>query len=191
VINLVAYVVSTQASSVIFTREISAVLPFSAVLAGRLLAERLVAARLAPILLLVLAGYLGGLAYNVAQPSVPAQNQQLTSWLEAHHLRTGLSGYWQSNVVTLTSGDAVQIRQVWAVRGFVASYHTEYKPAWYNPHQSSANFVVLAYNSPTDYPGFTDKPAVLATFGQPAYDYHVGTRYEVLVWNKNLLPDLH
>jgi hypothetical protein len=190
VINLVAYVVSTQASSVIFTREIGAVLPFSAVLAGRLLAERLVAARLAPILLLVLAGYLGGLLYNVAQPSVPAQNQQLTSWLEAHHLRTGLSGYWESNVVTLTSSDAVQIRQVWAVGGRVVPYHTEYKTAWYDPRQSSANFVVIARNAPTDYPGFTNEPAVLATFGKPARVYYVGSRYEVLVWNRNLLTDL-
>jgi len=189
VLNLAAYVVSTQASAVIFTREIAAVLPFSAVLAGRLLAERLVAARLAPIMLLVGAGYLGGLAYNVAQPSVPAQNQQLTSWLADHHLRTGLSGYWEANVVTLTSGDTVQIRQVWAVGGRVVPYHTEYRTAWYDPHQSSANFVVLAPVSAIGYPGFTNKSAVLATFGPPAHVYHTG-QYEILVWNKNLLAQL-
>jgi hypothetical protein len=189
VINLAAYVLSTQASSVIFTREIGAVLPFSAVLAGRLLAGRLVAARLAPILLLVLAGYVGGLIYNAAQPSVPAQNQQLASWLPAHHLHTGLSGYWEANVVTLASRDTVQIRQVWVVGGRVVPYHTEYKASWYNPNQSSANFVVLAPVTSTGYPGFTDKSAVLATFGPPAHVYHTG-KYEILVWNKNLLAEL-
>jgi hypothetical protein len=189
VINLAAYVISTQASDVIFTREIGAVLPFSAVLAGRLLAERLVAARLGPVLLLVLAGYLGGLVYEVAQPSVPAQNQQLASWLAAHHLRTGLSGYWEANVVTLASSDAVQIRQVTVSGGRVVPYHTEYNAAWFDPHRSTANFVVLAPVTATGYPGFTNEPAVVATFGPPAHVYHTG-KYEVLVWNKNLLTQL-
>ena len=190
VINLVAYVISTQASSMLYTREIAAVLPFSAVLAGRLFARPLLAARFAPILLLVLAGYLAGLAYEVAQPSVPAQNQQLTTWLAAHHLHAGLSGYWEANVVTLTSSDAVQIRQVWSVGGRVVPYHTEYKASWYDPHQSSANFVVLARAVTAEYPGFTDERAVVATFGKPAHVYHVGSRYDVLVWRKNLLPDM-
>jgi hypothetical protein len=189
VINLAAYVISTQASDVIFTREIDAVLPFSAVLAGRLLAERLVAARLGPVLLLVLAGYLGGLGYEVAQPSVPAQNQQLASWLGSHHLRTGLSGYWEANVVTLASSDTVQIRQLTVSGGRVVPYHTEYNAAWYDPHRSSANFVVLAPVTATGYPGFTNEHAVLATFGPPAHVYHTG-QYEVLVWNKNLLTEL-
>jgi hypothetical protein len=194
VINLAAYVISTQASDVIFTREIGAVLPFSAVLAGRLLAERLVAVRLTPVrltpvLLLVLAGYLGGLVYEVAQPPVPAQNQQLASWLAAHHLRTGLSGYWEANVVTLASSDAVQIRQVTVSGGRVVPYHTEYNAAWFDPHRSSANFVVLAPVTATGYPGFTNEPAVVATFGPPAHVYHTG-KYEVLVWNKNLLTQL-
>ena len=69
-----------------------------------------------PLLLLVLLGYLAGLAHEISQPPVAAQNQQLTSWLEARHLHYGLSGYWESNVVTLTSGDRVQIRAGETVR---------------------------------------------------------------------------
>jgi len=92
-------------------------------------------------------------------------------------------------VVTLTSSDAVQIRQVWVVGGRVVPYHTEYRTAWYDPHQSSANFVVLAPVTANGYPGFTDKSAVLATFGRPAHIYHTG-KYEILVWNKNLLAQL-
>jgi hypothetical protein len=142
------------------------------------------------VLLLVLAGYLGGLAYAVAQPSVPPQNQQLTSWLADHHLRTGLSGYWEANVVTLTSSNTVQIRQVTVSRGQVVPYFTEYEAAWFDPHQSSANYVVLARTGTAEYPGFTNERAVLATFGPPAHVYRVGSRYEVLVWNRNLLNDL-
>ena len=112
-INLAVYVLSTRANVVTQTREIAAVLPFSAALAGRLLGGRgSAAAKLMPLLLVVLLGYLVGLAREISQPPVAAQNQQLTSWLAARHLHTGLSGYWESNIVTLTSGDRVQIRLV-------------------------------------------------------------------------------
>jgi hypothetical protein len=198
VINLTAYVLSTHAQSLPATREIAAVLPFGAalagrllagrLLAGRLLAGRLLAARLVPVLLVVLLGYLAGLANEISQPPVPAQNQQLTSWLAARHLHTGLSGYWESNIVTLTSGDRVQIRVVSSVRGLLTPGHLESNAAWYDPDRNTANFVVL-FPGVAGYPGFTDAPAVLATFGKPARTYHVGS-YLVLVWNKNLLREL-
>jgi hypothetical protein len=187
-IDLAAYVLSTESGSVLETREIAAVLPFSAVLAGRLLADRVLAAKLGPVLLVVLLGYLGGLAYEIVQPPVPAQNQQLASWLAARHLHTGLSGYWQSNVVTLTSGNRVQIRQLSSSNGRLIPDAWESKAAWYDPRRSSANFVVLVPGT-NEYPGFTDKRAVLATFGRPARSYRVGS-YQVLVWNRNLLADL-
>ena len=57
-INLAVYVLSTRANVVSQTHEIAAVLPFSAALAGRLLEGRLRAAKLMPLLLVVLLGYL-------------------------------------------------------------------------------------------------------------------------------------
>jgi hypothetical protein len=39
------------------------------------------------------------------------------------------------------------------------------------------------------YPGFSSERAVLATFGQPARTYRVGS-YTILVWNRNLLREL-
>jgi hypothetical protein len=193
VINLVTYVVSTQSVSLTSTREIAAVLPLSAalagrLLAGRLLAGRLMAARLVPVLLVVAFGYLIGLADEVAQPSAPAQNQQLTSWLAARHLDRGLSGYWESNVVTLTSGSRVQIRQMTVTGGQLTPSIIESNSAWYDPHRNTADFVVLTRGVP-GYPGLTDKRAVLATFGKPAQAYHVGS-FTVLVWHKNLLTEL-
>ena len=198
VVNLAVYALSTKANVVTQTREIAAVLPFSAALAGRLLggpllggrvpAGRLKAAKLAPLLLLVLLGYLAGLGREISQPPVAAQNQQLTSWLVARHLRTGLSGYWESNVVTLTSGNRVQIRTVGVSGGRLAPSTLESKAQWYEPRQDTASFVVL-FPGVAGYPGFTQERAVLATFGKPARTYHVGA-YTVLVWNSNLLSRL-
>jgi hypothetical protein len=188
IINLAVYVLSTRANVVSQTREIAPVLPFSAALAGRLLAERLKAAKLMPLLIVVLVGYLAGLAHEVSKPPVAAQNAQLTSWLLARHLHTGLSGYWESNIVTLTSGDQVQIRQLKPHDGRLAASNYEAKASWYDPDRNAANFVVLDPGG-GGYPGFTSERAVLATFGKPARTYHVGS-YTILVWNKNLLSDL-
>ena len=136
----------------------------------------------------MLLGYLVGLAYELGQPPADAQNQQLTSWLLARHLHSGLSGYWESNVVTLTSGDRVQIREVVPSGARLAPGTRESKARWYDPGQNTANFVVL-FPGVAGYPGFTQQRAVLATFGQPERTYHVGS-YTVLVWNRNLLREL-
>ena len=188
VVNVAVYVLSTRANVVSQTHEIAAVLPFSAALAGRLLAERLTAAKLIPLLLVVLLGYLVGLVHEISRPPVPAQNQRLASWLEARHLHTGLSGYWESNVVTLASGDQVQIRLVKPHGGRLIPGIYETKSDWYDPDRNSANFVVLSRGA-AGYPGFNQEQAVLATFGKPARTYHVGS-YTVLVWNRNLLTEL-
>jgi hypothetical protein len=188
-INLITYVISTQAASSTSTREIAAVLPLSAALAGRLLAGRLTAARLMPLLALVALGYLAGMVYEVGQPGAPPQNQRLESWLAARHLHTGLSGYWESNVVTLTSGNRVQIRQVVVTPGGrLIPSNVESDWAWYDPAHNSANFVVLTRGVP-GYAGITSKRAVLATFGPPAQTYHFGM-FTVLIWHKNLLSEL-
>jgi hypothetical protein len=186
VINLVAYALSTQSTSILVSREIVAVLPFSAVLAGRMLADRMLAIRWARgALLVLLAGYLGGLGYGLAQPSAPPASQQLASSLAAHHLRSGLSGYWQANVVTLATGERIRIRAITAAGAHVAPYRWESSSRWYDPHRGSASFVVLTAGT-SEYPGFDDDAAVLASFGRPEYTYRVGP-YEVLVWHKNLL----
>ena len=188
-INLIAYVISTQVVNITSTREIAAVLPLSAALAGRLLAGRLTPARLVPLLGIVAAGYLAGMIYEVSQPAAPAQNQRLEAWLAARHLDTGLSGYWESNVVTLASGNRVRIRQVVvAPDGRLIPSNVESDWAWYNPAHNSADFVVLTRGVP-GYPGLTSKRAALATFGPPAQTYHFGM-FTVLVWQKNLLREL-
>ena len=174
-------------------REIAPVLPFSAVLAGRLLGGQVLAGRLkppllVPLLLVVLLGYLLGLTDEISQPPVAAQNQQLTSWLAARHLQAGLSGYWESNVVTLTSGDRVQIRLLKDSRQGLVPSSFEGKAEWYDPRHNTANFVVL-FPGVAEYNGFTQEQAVLTLFGKPARTYNVGA-YTILVWDKNLLREL-
>jgi hypothetical protein len=188
-VNLASYVFSTQATSIQSTREIAAILPFAAVLAGRMLADRVLTVRYAaPVLLVVLAGYLGGLGYELAQPPVPAQNHQLTSWLTAHHLSSGLSGYWQANVVTLTSGGRIRMRPVTPRGPRLVPYEWNSAAAWYDARTQTADFLVLG-PAISEYPSFRPTAAALATFGRPARTYHIG-RYQVLVWDKNLLRDL-
>jgi hypothetical protein len=199
VFNVAAYALSTLAVAVYASREFDPVLPFAAVLAGRLLADRVLKIRFMPaVLLVVLAGYVAGLGYELAQPPVPAQNQQLATWLEQHHLDRGLSGYWESSVVTLATKEQVRVLQLRIDGQRVAPYLSEVKVSWFNPRYNTANFVVLAPTIDEDpgfngrrlpeYGGFDDKAGVLATFGQPAHDYHVGP-YQILVYNKNLLTD--
>jgi hypothetical protein len=190
VFNLVAYAFSTLAASIDQTREIAPVLPLSAVLAGRLIADRIRVTRPARMALLaVLVGYLAGLGYELTTPPVPAQNLQIASWLEAHHFRSGLSGYWESDVVTLTTGNRVTVAPVLVVGKGLQPWYHPVKSSWFDPRQSWANFVVLG-PADAEYQGFTAVKPVVATFGSPAHEYHVG-RYEVLTYAKNLLTDLH
>jgi hypothetical protein len=187
-VNLAIYVLSTKAGVITQTREIAPVLPFGAALAGRMLAGRIRTAGLAVPLLAVLAGYLAGLVLEITKPAAPAQNAQLVSWLAARNLDSGLSGYWESNVVTLTSGGSVRIRTVGESGGRIAPVIREAAAQWYDPDRSTADFVVLFPGVP-GYPGFTQRAAVLATFGKPARTYHAGP-YTILVWDRNLLREL-
>ncbi len=141
-----------------------------------------------PALGLVLAGYLAGFGLELTTPSAPPQAAPLAAWLSSHPIGTGLSGYWTASVVTLTSGGRAAVRPVLLAGYRVTADTGEVDTGWFDPGRSSADFVVLFPGSRA-YPGFTDRRAVLATFGQPARTYHVG-RYTILWWRKNLLTDL-
>ena len=191
VINVAAYLAGTHAVILADAREMAPVLPFAAALAGRQLAGPLLSGiarrTLLPALGLVLAGYLAGLSLEISHPQAPPQDAQLTDWLRAHPLGTGLSGYWEGNVVTLTSGGQSPIRPLSATGGTLTPAHNT-NTAWYDPTRSSADFVVL-FPGIQGYPGFSSRNQVLGRFGKPARTYHVG-RYTILYWHKNLLAGL-
>ncbi|HEX2819439.1 MAG TPA: hypothetical protein VHO07_04625 [Streptosporangiaceae bacterium] len=75
VVNLGAYMISTHAQNLLGAREMAAVLPLGAVLAGRVLGDRIPAwirvatGWLVPVLAVLTAGYLAALGYGAAQIS--------------------------------------------------------------------------------------------------------------------------
>jgi hypothetical protein len=199
VINSGAYLMGTRAFELLNAREMAAVLPFAAVLAGRVLAARLLAIRLAvPVLAIVLAGYLGGLAWGLRQPVAPGQLQSAVALLKEHHLHYGLSGYWDSNALTLTAGNQVQARPVVVEKADGLEVYWEQRQAqWYDPKLHYANFVLFNTGQirPGPFSGFTAirsftlENAAIKRFGKPTRIYHDGP-YTVFVWNKNLLTEL-
>jgi hypothetical protein len=191
-INLGAYLVSTHTHDVLGAREMAAVLPFGAALAGRMLGERTLAAlrawprALVPALAVVMAGYLGALAYGAAQTPAPPVNEPLVAWLTGHGFRAGLAGYWEANSTTVASGDRVLVAAVTRTAdGDLTPYQWETNEQDFNPSLHYANFLVAGGPSP-----LKDAMASAArTFGPPQRVFHFDG-YTVLVWDTNLLNKL-
>jgi hypothetical protein len=203
VINVAAYVLSVVPVTLFDTREIVAVLPFGAVLAGRMVPGTLtrLPRRLKPALAWVsvglLACYMAGLGYGTAHRPVADFDQAIVPWLEAHHLTTGLGTYFEANLITMDSGGRVAVRTVsWQFTGDVPRRY-ESKADWYDPRQSYANFIVTNTADNTQNPNGSPRrnsliplPAIAALHaGPPAHVYHYKT-FTIMVWNHNLLDDL-
>ncbi|HEX9031943.1 MAG TPA: hypothetical protein VF834_08860 [Streptosporangiaceae bacterium] len=187
-LTLAAYLLGTRAYDLLSTRDITALLPFGAALAGRMLAGRLASARLVPALAVVLVAYLISLGEVVVRPAAPQPTARLAAWLSAHHLSYGLCDYWDANVTTLMTGGRVRLRSVSANGMQVSRGSWEESASWYDPVRNAANFLVLA----PDQPGssfHTTVASVRRRFGQPVRIYELGTS-TILVWNQNLLTAL-
>jgi hypothetical protein len=192
VANLGAYMISTHAQDLLGAREMAAVLPLGAVLAGRLLGDRIAAWTRAarrwfvPVLSVLTAGYLAALGFGAAQAPVPAQSEPLASWLAAHGLTRGLASYWQANSTTVASRGRVVVSAVAPdVRGHLLPYLWESDVSSYDPVRHYANFVVA--DGPSVWPGMQQSAQL--TFGRPARTYQVDG-YTILVWNTNVLAEL-
>ncbi len=199
VVNVVLYVPSTLADATdLNAREFAVVLPFGAVLAGRTLASGLrgranaaaegagLARWQKGVAAALLTVYAASLGYAAAQPSVPAANTRLEAFLAAHHLTRGIGGYWESSVVTVTSGGAVVIRAVGPDTLEPDMWESRF--AWYDPATQRATFLVT--DSASGFFNHWEPNAkALASLGRPVRTYHVGT-YTIYVWDKNLLADL-
>ncbi len=191
-LNLGTYLISAHSRDLQSAREMAEVLPLGAVLAGRVLGDRLLtwlrAARtwLAPALAVLAASYLAALGYGAAQPPVPPANEPLATWLVAHRLSGGLAGYWQANSTTVDSGGRVRISAVTqGADGKLVPYQWETDDANYDPARHYANFVVA--DGPAGLQGMP--AAALLTFGRPAQVYHADG-YTIMVWSANLLAKL-
>jgi hypothetical protein len=202
-INVGAYSVSVVAGNLWDSREILAVLPFGAVLAGRMVPPTLarLPLRLKPALAVasagVLACYLAGLGYGAAQSPVADNEQAVIPWLEAHHLSSGLGTYVEANLITLESGGRVAIREIsWRSAGD-ARRAFESKQSWTDPRHSYANFIVTNSaeqwgmdGGPHRLIGLIPRGAIAALHaGPPAHVYYYKT-FTIMVWDHNLLDDL-
>ena len=192
VLNLGAYMSSTHAQDLLGAREMAEVLPLGAVLAGRVLGDRIAAwiraakGWFVPVLAVLAAGYLATLGYGAAQASVPAENEPLASWLVAHRLTDGLATYWQANSTTVDSHGQVRLSAVVQnPSDRLVPYQWETDDANYDPALHYANFVVA--DGPSALPGM--QLSAELTFGRPQRIYHADG-YTILVWDTNLLAKL-
>jgi hypothetical protein len=213
-INIVVYVLSPLAQPEGY-REIVAVLPCGAVLAARVLVPaRLGIARpqgdgrlaafwrtrcaSVAIAVAVLAALLP-LSAAATRPSAgpaigPAPfdgwgtpTEPLTAWLEAHGYTYGVGSYWDSSVVSLQSGNQVQVRAISLGAGGNGQGSVAREPdwetndLWYDAGLHDATFVVadlkIGSSSPADYE---------AIFGKPVATHQVD-RWLIMDYRKNLL----
>jgi hypothetical protein len=186
-VNVTAYLAGVQVVNLASTREIAPVLPLGAALAGRLLGERVLAARAGPRLALgaVLAGYAAMLGYGAAQLAAVPQYADLALWLGAHHLTSGVSGYSQANIVTTQSHGAISLRPVVSGGGLIVPSKWEASGSWFDPARHSANYLVLSAFGAFEVPA----GEAVATFGPPARTYRF-REYIIMVWNENLFARL-
>jgi hypothetical protein len=176
VVMLGAGVFSTHVPNVTYAHEIAIVLPFCAVLAGRLFGAPLIRAKLEPVLAAGLAAYLGALCYAAATqaPALP-RNQVAADWLAAHDLTFGLAGYWQADSITFDTDSRVIVAPL--IPGTATMYRWEAYAPWYDARSHYADFYITEALS----------PAIERRFGRPARIYHF-EQYTIMVWHKNLLP---
>jgi len=184
VVNVGAYTISTLPNEWV-PHDLVTVLPAGAILGARALVPDRVASRLTAFAAAGVAAVaaLIPLSIAVARPVAPPPMAQLTSWLQAHGLRYGLGGYWESSAVTLESGGQVQVRTVQVNGNKITPWAWEIYTDWYDAPEHYANFVVI--NVVTRDLG----PNAERFFGKPASTHRVG-EWEILVYDKNVLRDL-
>ncbi len=217
VVNLAGFVASAIPSMPFDTREMVAVLPYGAVLAGRIIgpwltsgnASRIRPRRIRPfrnfrlrafwlkpfwlrasVAVLALAGacQLAALGYGATQPTAANPEQALAGWLADHHLTTGLGTYAEDNVTTLDSSGAVRLRTVsWPRSGRAVPRLYQSSASWYDPRTAYANFVVSGTADGTA--DLIPRAEILALAGPPARTYRFQS-FTIMIWNKNLLAAL-
>ena len=188
VFNLGTYLVSVMPSPH-GSRELAAVLPCGAVLAARALVPARITSMPRAFAAVAATGLIALLPLATAATRPPARpaTAPLAAWLEEHGLTYGIAGYWDASVVTLQSGDRLQIRAVDLYRNRRGHPGLEiYAPGWetnalwYNASWYDATFAVA--DSQGRYPaaGFEH------VLGKPAATYRVAS-WLVLVYRTNLL----
>jgi hypothetical protein len=117
-VNVVVYTFSDLPHTQWDTREMAVLLPYGAVLAGRLLTNQLSRPSVKPLVAAWAASYALALVYAITQPARPAHDQDLATWLAGHHMTCGLGSYAEANSTTLDSAGRIELRApTWTANG--------------------------------------------------------------------------
>ncbi|MET7427013.1 hypothetical protein [Dactylosporangium sp. NPDC005555] len=177
-----AEIVSTLPVDLMAAREIAPVLPMAAVLAGRIVGPRLIAARWRQG---VLAVVLALLTLNLVAYSPPraeaSEGQVVADWLRERDLTYGLGAYWVSNNITVTTRGKVTVAPVIGDVDRVVPMCWQSKTSMYDAAHD-ARFILFEKDRP-----FYGTPAQAEKmWGAPKQRFDTG-RYAVMVYDINLL----
>ena len=193
VANLGAYMISTHAQDLLGAREMAAVLPLGAVLAGRVLGDRIPAwtraarAWFVPVLAVLAVGYLAALGYGAAQAAGAGRKRapgQLAGGARAH--ATGWPATGRPTARPWTAAAAVLVSAV-VPDPAAASCLTCGRPTTRTTTRRGTTRTSSWRTAPPRWPGM--QLSAELTFGRPARIYHADG-YTILVWNTNLLAKL-
>jgi hypothetical protein len=203
VVNLGVYLASRMPMAD-GAREIAAVLPCGAVLAARALVPSQLDTRARVFTAVAVSGLIAlfPLAMAASRPHIgpatgPApgdpRNEQtapLTAWLEGHGVTCGVSGYWDSSIVTLQSGGRVAIRTIdlgpnpggHGLHAYVRPWETN--ALWYDPARHEARWAIADVRH-SRYTVQTYE----TLFGRPEAMYRIDS-WVVLEYRANLLSEI-
>lgn len=196
-LNLLGYLLNSAVSNVFNTiysppeRYLVPFFVFGAVLAGRLgVGIMSVHSWFRPVAALVGTVYAALFVAQLRMPAVTPPAAQLGGWLESRGLTEGYGNFWCSSLVTVESGAHVRVRPVDASNMVIKPLHWFSDGRWYT--EGPATFLI--YDSThTDagdfYWGSVCLQTARNTFGPPK-EIHVFGQYTILVWGKNLAPEM-
>jgi len=121
-------------------------------------------------------------AHFAGHPS-HARDRTLTAWLRAHNLTYGLGGYWEASVISLDTGDQIEVRTVMVNGPGISQYPWEMDRSWYDPAKFYANFILIGARDA----GLSQ--AATRVFGPPVSTAEV-QNIKVLIYGKNLLTQV-
>ncbi len=188
VFNVGTYLVSVMPSPGGY-REVAAVLPCGAVLAARVLVPAQITGMPRAFAAVAATGLIALLPLAAAATRAPMSpaSAPLAAWLEAHRLTYGIAGYWDASILTLVSGNRVQVRAVDLYRNTgghpglkIYAPGWETNALWYNASRYDATFAVADSHGRYPAAGFEH------FLGKPAATYRVAG-WLVLVYRTNLL----
>lgn len=156
---------------------------FASVLAGRMVARawerfshELVARLLGVVGVAALLCAAAGMGFVVAKTSPVPKAVRLVTFLEDHHLTSGVGDYWAASVCTVDSDGRVVVRPVWGLRdGRIGRTLYESPVSWYK----GRTFQFLVYQTPVYQK--VDAASAARSWGPPQDNYTVAG-YHVLVW---------